>query len=192
MKSLNLGALSLKSISLPFKLNLQPRERLAVTIAGAVILVFLLFQLVIFPTIDRRDRLKNIIKSNALALQEIKTLQVEYEALTRNTRNMGGRLTRRPKNFTLFSFIDKLSGKTGIKNNIEYMKPSTANLKNSSYTLSMVEMKISALTMDQLTTFLHGVEDDETMVWIKRIAIQKAEKNVGLINTTLQVETIQQ
>ena len=192
MKNLNLPSISPKSIPLPFKLNLQPRERIAVAIAGGVLVIFLIFRLVIFPTIDRRERLGSQIKSNTQALLEIKALKTEYEASTRYTRDMGNRLKRRPRSFTLFSFIDKLAGKSGIKNNIEYMKPSTANLKNSSYTLSMVEMKISALTMEQLTNFLHGVEDDETMVWIKRISIQKGEKNAGLINTTLQVETIQQ
>ena len=192
MKNLNLPSIPSKPFSLPFNLNLKPREKLAVTIAGIVLLVFLVFQLVIFPTLDRRERLEAKIKSNTLALQEIRELKASYEALTRKSRDMDNRLKRRPKDFTLFSFIDKLAGKTGIKNNIEYMKPSTANLKNSSYTLSLVEMKISALTMEQLTFFLNGVEDDASMVWIKRISIQKGEKNAGLINATLQVETIQQ
>jgi general secretion pathway protein M len=192
MKNLKLSSLSLKSISLPFNMNLQPRDRIAVLIAGVVVLIFLIVQLVIFPAIDRRDRLKQTIKTNALALEEIKQLKTEYEASTRNTRDMGNQLKRRPNNFTLFSFIDQLAGTSGIKSNIEYMKPSTANLKNSPYTLSLVEMKISSLTMDQLTRFLHGVENNESLVWIKRISIQKGEKNEALINTTLQVETIQQ
>ena len=192
MKNLNLSSISPKSISLPFNVNLQPRDRIAVLIAGVVLFVFLIVQLVIFPAIDQRDRLKRTIEANASALEEIKQLKTEYEATTRNTRDMGNQLKRRPGNFTLFSFIDKLAGKSGIKSNIEDMKPSTANLKNSPYTLSLVEMKISSLTMDQLTQFLHGVENNESLVWIKRISIQKGEKNVGLINTTLQVETVQQ
>jgi general secretion pathway protein M len=192
MKNLNLSSITPKNIALPFNLNLQPRERLAVMIAGAALLVFLIFQLLVFPSIDRRNRLKSRIQSNVSDLQEILTLKSEYEALTRYSRNMGDRLKRRPKNFTLFSFIDKLAGASGIKNNIEYMKPSTSNLKNSSFTLSLVEMKISSLTMEQLTNFLHGVENGDALVWIKRISIQKGDKNVSLINTTLQVETVQQ
>jgi general secretion pathway protein M len=192
MKNLNLSSITPKNIALPFNLNLQPRERLAVMIAGAALLVFLIFQLLIFPSINRRDRLKNRIAANVSALKEISALKSEYEALTQYSRNMGDRLKRRPKNFTLFSFIDKLAGTSGIKNNIEYMKPSTSNLKNSSLTLSLVEMKISSLTMEQLTNFLHGVENGDAQVWIKRISIQKGDKNVGLINTTLQVETVQQ
>ena len=192
MKNLNLSSITPKSVSLPFNLNLQPRERLAVWIAGTALLIFLIVQLLIFPSIDRRARLKKEITTNELALQEITVLKAEYESLTRNSRNLGNQLNRRPRNFTLFSFIDKLAGQSGIKGNIEYMKPSTANLKNSAYTLSMVEMKVSSLTMKQLTDFLNGVENNETTVWIKRISIQRGDKNANLINTTLQVETIQQ
>ena len=192
MKRLNLSSLLPGPFALPFKFNLKPRERFAVTIAAMVLLVLLVLQLIVFPTLDRRKRLKRTIESNTAALQEIQQLKTEYESMTRQTRNTENLLKRRSRSFTLFSFIDQLAGKVGIKNNIEYMKPSTANLKNSPLSLSMVEMKISALTIEQLTNFLYGVEDDAMMVWIKRISIQKGEKNVGLINTTLQVETIQQ
>jgi hypothetical protein len=45
--------------------------------------------------------------------------------------------------------------------------------------------------MEQLTTFLHGLEDTKNVVWIKRISISKAGKNEGLLNTVLQTETYQ-
>jgi len=192
MKNLNLTSITPKSVALPFNLNLQPREKIAVAIGASVLVVFLFFQLIIFPSINRRENLRKQIKTNVAALEEIKALKAQYQALTSNSRNMESRLKRRPKSFTLFSHIDKLAGQSGIKNNIEYMKPSTTNLKNSSYSLSLVEMKISTLTMDQLTTFLHGVENSGSLVWIKRISIKKGDQRVGLINTTLQVETIQQ
>ena len=71
------------------------------------------------------------------------------------------------------------------------MKPSTSNLKNSSYTLSTVEIKLTSLTMEQLTVFLYGIEDPPNMVWIKRISISKGDKNESLLNSVLQVETFQ-
>ena len=104
---------------------------------------------------------------------------------------MDAGIKKRPKSFTLFSFIDKLAGTSGIKSNIVYMKPSTSNLKNSAYTLSMVEIKMTSLTMEQLTAFLYGIEDPANMVWIKRISISKGDKNESLLNSVLQVETFQ-
>ena len=118
-------------------------------------------------------------------------LQSEYKALTRNLVSNESQLKNRPKGFTLFSFLDTLAGKSGIKQNIIYMKPSTTNMKGSPYTLSIVEMKIDSLTMNQLVAFLHGVETSPNMVWVKRISLSKGEKNNQLINSLLQVETYQ-
>lgn len=191
MKKLNLKSLSLKSIALPANLNLKPRERLAVTLAGIALLLFLVFQLLVFPVIDRRSSLANKIETKKQDLEKMQTHMAEYEALTQYNRGMDAKIKNRSRDFTLFSFIDKLAGQSGIKNNIDYMKPSTSNLKNSPYSLSMVEMKIKSLTMEQLTTFLHGVEGGSRMVWIKRMTISKGDKNESLVNAILQVETFQ-
>ena len=82
-----------------------------------------------------------------------------------------------------------MAGTGGIKSNIVYMKPSTSNLKNSSFTLSTVEIKLNALTMEQLTAFLYGIEDSANMVWIRRLSISKSDNNPNLLNSVLQVET---
>jgi general secretion pathway protein M len=181
---------SLKSIQLPF--NLQRREKIAVTAAGVALAIFLVFQLALFPIIDRRDRLHKRIQTQTAAMAEMQALKAEYETLTRFSRDMQQQLKKRPETFTLFSFMDRLAGQSGLKQNIAYMKPSNSNLKNSPYSLSMVEIKMNALTMLQLTTFLHGIEDPSKMVWVKRLSISKDDKQEGLINSVVQVETLQQ
>jgi len=191
MKIFNLPTISLKPLSLPQNINLQQREKLAIAAVVVVLLVFLVFQLLIYPTIDRRDRLRKEIVDKTEALLKIQEMKTEYQGLSSNSVDMDARLKRRPKTFRLFSFIDQLAGKSGIKSNIIYMKPSSANIKNSSYTLSTVEMKMNALTMEQLAAFLYGVEDYNNAVWIKRISISKGEKNQDLLNSILQVETFQ-
>jgi general secretion pathway protein M len=173
-------------------INLQRREKIIVTVAGIVAALLILLRLVIFPIIDRGDRLRKQIRQQTVALSEMHDLKREYETLTSFTRDMERRLKQRPRNFTLFSFTDRLAGQSGIKQNIVYMKPSTSNLKNSPYALSMVEIKLNSLTMLQLTTFLHGIEDPSKIVWVKRLSITKEDKKEGLINSVVQVETFQQ
>ena len=190
LKSLSLNLYSLKSIQLPF--NLQQREKIALAVAGVALAVFLVLRLTLFPIIDQRAGLHKRIQTQTAAMAEMQTLKAEYETLTRFSRNMQQQLKRRPKTFTLFSFMDRLAGQSGLKQNIVYMKPSNSNLKNSPYSLSMVEIKMNALTMLQLTTFLHGIEDPTKMVWVKRLSISKDDKKEGLINSVLQVETLQQ
>ncbi len=187
--SLKSAAASIRALTLPF--NLQRRDKIALSIAGAALLLFIFLQLIIFPILDRGERLQSQIKAKQKTLLEIKQLQAEFQSLTQNVRNSQAQLDTRAKGFRLFSFLDDLAGKSNIKPNIIYMKPSTTNLKNSPYSLSMVEMKIDGLTMEQLLNFLHGVESSPNMVWIKRISISRGEKEDDVLNATLQVETYQ-
>lgn len=197
MKIINWSSLSFKSIRsiksalMPYITNLQQREKLAIAIAGGALLVFLILQLLIFPTLDRRTRLRKAIDQKTEDLREIHEVRAEYRSLSQNTSSMESRLKRRPKTFTLFSFIDRLAGKSQLKANIAYMKPSTTNIKNSPLRLSTVEMKLNSLTMAQLAAFLHGVEDKNNAVWLRRITISKGDKSDALLNAVLQVETFQ-
>lgn len=189
MKRLKLPAISMSS--LPSLSGLHRRERLAVYGAAIALVLFLIFQFIIFPLIDKRTSLRSKIDSKQTALHEIHALKAEYETLTRLNRNADKQLKKRSKNFTLFSFLDSLAGKSGIKKNIVYMKPSTSNLKNSSYVLSIVEIKLKSITMKQMLTFVHGVEMSGQQVWIKRMSLTREDKKEGLLNSIIQVETYQ-
>ena len=197
MKTINWSILSIKSIksikslAMPYFSNLQRREKLAVAIAAGVILLLLVLNLLIFPTLDRRTRLRKAIITKTEKLQEIHDRRAEYRALSRNTSTIEGQLKKRPKAFTLFSFIDRLAGKSQLKGNIAYMKPSTTNIKNSPMRLSTVEMKLNGLTMEQLAAFLNGVEDQSKAVWLRRITLSKGDKAKDLLNVVIQVETFQ-
>ncbi|MBT8343069.1 MAG: hypothetical protein HKP58_13530 [Desulfatitalea sp.] len=189
MTALTLKNISLRNFSLPS--NLQPREKMIVAAGGGVLVLFIIFQLIIFPIFDRRDAMARKIQDRTQALQQMQQLAAEYTSLTLQSSTSDTKLRLRPKNFTLFSYLDILAGQSGIKQNIGYMKPSKSNLKDSPYNLSMVEMKMTGMTMDQLIKFLHGVETSANMIWIKRISLSREEKNSGLINAILQVETFQ-
>ena len=45
--------------------------------------------------------------------------------------------------------------------------------------------------LEQLTTYLYGVETSKKMVIVKKVSISKKEKKQGLINVVLQVETVE-
>ena len=187
----SITSLNLRSLAMPFNINLQRREKIIVGVAGALLVILLLLEVIIFPIVDRRAMLSKRIVQKTQALAEIKQLAQEYQSLTSGTANNEAQLRNRAKSFTLFSFLDALAGKSGIKQNIIYMKPSSSNLKGSPYSLSMVEMKINNLTMEQLVNFLHGVETSQDMIWVKRVSLAKGEKEGQLIDAVLQVETFQ-
>jgi general secretion pathway protein M len=172
-------------------LNLNRREKYAVYLAAGLIGLFFLVQFAVFPTIDKRDRLKRILQVKTEILQEMFDLKAEYDTLRRNEKISVGRFSERQKGFRLFSFLDRLAGETRIKDHITYMKPSTSIEKNTQYKITQVEMKLQNITMEQLVSYLYRIETSENIVNVKGISIIKTTKPPGFINTVLKVESVE-
>jgi len=126
-----------------------------------------------------------------MILSEMASLKSEYDAIKRQKDTKAVHMAGRKKDFTLFSFLDKLAGEAGIKGNISYMKPSTSNQPNSRYKKSVVEMKLQGITMKQLSTYLHSVETSRNIVVVKRLSISVIGSKDRSISAVMQVETIE-
>ena len=171
--------------------KLAKREKYAVYALSGAILLFLLIRLIVFPSIDKRKRLKRILQVKENEILEMITLKSEYNALEKRTNLAKVHFENREQGFTLFSFLDSLTGKARIKEYVTYMKPSTTVQKNNSYKISQVEMQFKGLTLKQLTNYLHMVETSKNMVHIKRLSISKTGKQEGFVDAVLQVETVE-
>ena len=171
--------------------NLNKREKYAVYAALGLIAFFILIQVVISPIINKKERLTRTLQAQTKTLEEMRILQSEYATIKEKARLSKKRFKARNKGFTLFSFLDRLADKSGIKNHITYMKPSTSAREKSGYKVSKVEMKLQGITLKQLTSYLHGVETSKNIVSIKRISILKTGIKEGYINAVLQIETVE-
>jgi general secretion pathway protein M len=131
------------------------------------------------------------LQTKKTELEEMRRLQAEYSALKEKLQLSQVSIGKREKGFTLYSFMNQLAGQAGIKDRISYMKPSNTIQKNSNYKLSRVEMKLDGVTLEQLTSYLYGIETSKNMVIVKKLSVSKKEKNDSLINVILQVETLE-
>jgi len=171
--------------------KLTKREKYAIYALSGAILLFILIQFIVFPSIDKRKRLKRTLQVKEDALLEMIALKSDYDAIEKRTNLAKVRFENREKGFTLFSFLDSLTGKARIKEYVTYMKPSTTVQKDNLYKISQVEMKLQGLTLQQLTTYLHMIETSKNMVYIKRLSISKTGEQESYIDVVLQVETVE-
>ena len=171
--------------------TLNRRERYAIMATIGVIGIFLIAQFIVEPIFSRTEQKRKNLRAKAVMLEQMQKYQAEYEELTRMANISKSRYRKRQKGFTLFSFMDQLAGEAGIKDRISYMRPTTTVQKNSSYKLSRVEMKLDDVTLEQLTSYLYGIETSKNMVIVKKLSITKKEKDEGLVNVILQVETLE-
>ncbi len=175
----------------PIAMKLNRRERVAVLVGIGFLCLFVVVRFVVFPFMERKDRLKRNLAVNARNLTEIQSLKAEYETLINAGKQAEKRFEQRQKSFTLLSFLVQLAGEVGIKDKMASMKPTLTQQKDSPYKISQVEMKLKGLTLEQITQYLYKIETSKNMVHIKRISLTKSDDQEGIINVVLQVETLE-
>ena len=170
-------------------MKLAKREKYLVSVAACSIAVFLLLQFLVFPFFEKRRRIQRGLKTKEHGLEEIVGLSSEFRACQKGSQGVQQSLARR-KGFTLFSFLEKAAGETDVKAHIKYMKPSISS-GTGPYKESMVEMKLEAITLQQLVGYLYRIESPDDLVNIKRISISQNKKEQGYLDAILQVMTFQ-
>jgi general secretion pathway protein M len=171
--------------------KLNRREKYIVYGACGLIGLLIIVQFVITPFVENKNQMKRNLQTKKSELAEMQRLQAEHKTLKTKLQLSQTSIGKREKEFTLYSFLNQLAGQAGIKDRISYMRPTTTAQKNSSYKLSRVEMKLDDVTLEQLTSYLYGIETSKNMVIVKKLSISKKEKDEGLVNVILQVETLE-
>lgn len=169
-------------------MQLAKREKYLIGLAAVVIVLALIIQLVVAPFWERRERYRDSIAAKQNNLQQMVALRQEYLMLQLDSNTLADRLQNRPKNFTLFSFLENAAGDAGVKENIKSMKPSASTGKGP-FKESLVEMKLERITLGQMVGYMKLIESPDKLVGIKRISIQSNKKETQFLDVILQVLT---
>ncbi|RMF86667.1 MAG: hypothetical protein D6736_14580 [Nitrospinota bacterium] len=169
-------------------MQLAPREKMMVIGGGIVILALLFYLFVLAPAMERMQVLDRLIQAAEQELQEMKMLQNTYRAQQQVLNDINARLSKRQKNFAIFSFLEDLARRSGLKNNIVYMKPSVTT-PSEFYRESSVELKVEGVTLKQLIQYLYQIESSPHLLKIRRLHIKPRSSNRNLLDVTFQVST---
>ncbi len=168
--------------------NLQSREKKALVSMFAALSLFAAVQFVLFPLLDRRETLERQISAAERNLGEMEILRARYYDLLE--KSTAGDKVAHGKDFSLFSLMEEIADRSGIKDNITYIKPSTSERKGTSYKTAIVEIRLETIAMNQLILFLYNVEASETKANVGRMSISKTSNPEGFVNAVIQVETL--
>jgi len=170
-------------------MRLAQREKYLVIGATCLVVSALLFQFLISPLLDARQRMQRGIAAKTEALRTISALSGEYKTFQQDALGTKERLARREKTFTLFSYLEKAAGESAVKKHIKYMKPSASTVQGP-FKESLVEMKLEMVTLQQLTSYLQKIESPTEIVRIRRISIQANKEEAVYLDAILQVSTL--
>lgn len=171
--------------------NISRREKLVLGGGGCFVLVFFIFMLLIQPVFQNRAQFAEKLEVKQQNLVEMQEMCRQYQALESRAKRAEQRYSERAEDFTLFSFMDRLAGNTGIKDNISYMKPGSTEDKSSGMQVTYVELKIQDITLEELVSYLYYVETSESMVRVDKITISREGQQDGLLSVVLQAKTFE-
>jgi general secretion pathway protein M len=171
-------------------LVMKKREKIAVWIAGILILGVAIFNFGISPVMDKKALLERQVDAKKNVLRQVVQLGEEYQQMVSMQQGMTRIFSQREAGFTLFAFLEQIAVKAGVDKQIDYMKPSSGIDKQSKAELALVEMKLKGIKLSQLMSYLYLVETTENVVLVKRLAITSDGKNQHIISAVLQVETV--
>ena len=171
-----------------FWTKLTRREKYYVSAGAALVIAFFVLQFALFPFLGAKEKTRGAVQAKEKTLKEIITLSSEYRTL-KDSVDIPKALSLRPKEFTLFSFLEKQAGRAGVKPNIKYMKPSTSSTGHDHYIESSVEMKLEKITLKQLVEYLYLVESPKDIVKIKRISIKQSKRSLEYLTALIHLIT---
>jgi hypothetical protein len=158
--------------------------------ATAVIAIALLFQLILFPAMDQRRTTRRQLEMKKNALLEMETLVNAYRLIRQSGNVNMAYLKNRNPSFTLFSFIDQLAKRIGVREKVVYMKPSSKRSPDEKgFTISQVKVKLEDLAMEQLVNVLHGIEKSGNGVQITALSLTSSGQ-MRRLTAILETETV--
>lgn len=170
--------------------SLSTREKIIVITGIAVVFVFLVVQFVFFPLMDRKNELERILAIEQDGLHQMATLRDQYLKMTRGVNRQQAHLSDRSPEFTLFSFLDSRAEASGVKKNIDYMRPFSQAVDDGPFQLSKVRLKLKNLYLNDFMEFLKQVETSGHGVQVVSISLARTGEKDNLLEAVLETQTL--
>jgi hypothetical protein len=158
---------------------------------GAIFVAFLLIlQSLFIPVWEERQKIRSALDVNENRLKEMKILGLEYQGLKQGEKIIQTAMSRKPRDFTLFSYVEKKAGEVGISSNIRSIIPSKT-VTSDSYEGTAIDIRLEKITLKQLINFLYLVESQQDLIKVKKISLSKNKEKAEYLNVSMQVVTYQ-
>ncbi|MBU1195800.1 MAG: type II secretion system protein M [Proteobacteria bacterium] len=171
-------------------LDISKREKNILTAGIVFLVVFFGYRLGIAPVFEKRQILERSVTEKQASLTLMNTQLERILSLNRQSDFQTRALMQRPADFSLFSFIDSQAQQSGVKENVDYMKPFTRKDETSSYQVATVKISLKEVNLKALVDFLDRIESSKNAVIITSLSLAKAGKQKNKLDAVLETETL--
>jgi len=165
------------------------REKLTlIGLAGFMILVAIVM-FIVLPAIQRLYELDRLILQKEKELEHILALQEHYMRLAGTREEVLRKIKSRGKDFAIFSYLESLATESGLKSQIQYMRPLTLPQQDSieGFVARGLEIRITNISIDQLVGYLYRIEYSDKILKVESLRLKPIYTDPQFINATFRV-----
>lgn len=170
------------------KMKITRRERLLLGLGIGLLLPLLFIRFCFSPGHRKMKRLAGAIVRQEKDLKEMIKLRDRYQGLEAKLKVFEEGMAQRPAGFTLFSYLESLATQSGMGEKIDYLKPRESAMSER-YKRSLMKMKLTGITIENLTRYLHLLESSPYFLQVRRVRIMPQYGSQGLLDVTFEVST---
>jgi type II secretory pathway component PulM len=153
--------------------KLEPRERILVQVAAALLGIILLYNLVYTPIVDLSAGLGDRIVQRQRDLAEVKRLAASYAQLKSDLANAEKHTVPLGKDFSLFSVVESSMTKSVGRDKIGSITPGSDRKLSDGFTEYSVVLKLDNVSLGQLVDALYGINSMSMPIGVSDIRIQR-------------------
>lgn len=168
--------------------KLTVNQRYSLMAGGAAVVVLLIVQFVFFPIYDAKEAARRAIITNQKTINELIPLVSEYRILKQEIAHVQKVIGERPKDFNLYSYVEKKSGEAAVKMHVKNITPAKSS-DAGFYEEASVDVKIESVTLRQLTNFIYTLESPQELIRINRLTVVKNKDAPEYLNAVISVMT---
>ncbi|HVN87848.1 MAG TPA: type II secretion system protein GspM [Candidatus Binatia bacterium] len=172
-----------------FYQRLSPRERLLLVLAVGSVVLISLYSFVFDPLVSGREALQKRIVAREKDLAEIQVQRVRYLEMLRQIEANQAVLVRTEPNFSLFAHLQNAVTQVLSREHIASMNPTDKNLSDE-YQEQSVEIKLTAVTLQQLVDVMYRIEKGDVGLRISRLQVKKRYNDPQNFDITANVSLL--
>ena len=168
--------------------HFSQRERIMVSIGGAVIAAVLLFLLIVDPLTASIDKLDRQARRKAKDSQELALVAQEYLAKQARISKLEQRMPKPPAQFSLLAFMEEATTTAQIRDRIVGLQPQ-APLVVQGYQETAVDLRLDGVTLPQILALLVAIEQAPYDVQVHHLQMKPKYDNPVNLDATLKIVT---
>jgi type II secretory pathway component PulM len=167
--------------------RLEPRERLLVGAAAALLLIALAYAAVVNPLLGLVSNTGTRRDTAEQELRVMRRLQRDYLEVQQRLADVERRIQSGPRG-NLRTTLESMARAAQVK--VESMEPQ-ASPAHESYRETKVAVGLKAVTLSQTVTYLHRIEDAPQVLSVKSLRIRNRPDRSGLLDVNFTVSSFE-